>query len=163
MNFIESVRPFPPNHGVWWAVSAKNGLPATGPMTIGTQTQPGGGTVLTVQMFQGVGAGPIVVYSSSKDTKGHSTCTGACALVWPPLVTSSTVTGPAGFAKGSFGTITRADGSHQITYKGHPLYLYDAEVPHLNPTTGQPLNPPTSGSGDGVGGFHLVSVPASAG
>jgi predicted lipoprotein with Yx(FWY)xxD motif len=163
VNFIESVLPLPPNHGVWFAVSAKSGLPATGPMTITTQVQPGGGNVLAVQMFQGVGAGGIVVYTSSKDSKGHSKCTGACALVWPPVVTSSTVTGPAGSAKGTFGTITRSDGTHQITYNGHPLYLYDAEVAHLNPTTGQPLNPATTGSGNGIGGFHLVSVPASAG
>jgi predicted lipoprotein with Yx(FWY)xxD motif len=163
VNFVETVLPLPPNHGIWFAVSAKNGLPATGPMTVTTQAQSGGASVLAVDMFQGVGAGAIVVYSSSKDTKGHSKCTGACALVWPPVLTSSTVSGPAGLSKGSFGTITRTDGTHQITYNGHPLYFYDAEVAHLNPTTGQPLNPATTGSGDGVGGFHLVSVPASAG
>jgi predicted lipoprotein with Yx(FWY)xxD motif len=163
VNFPETVLPLAPNHGVWFAVSAKNGLPATGPMTITSQAQPGGAKVLSVQMFQGVGAGGIVVYSSSKDTKGHSKCSGACALVWPPVLTSSTVTGPAGLAKGSLGAITRSDGTHQITYRGHPLYFYDAEVAHLDPTTGQPLNPATTGSGDGMAGFHLVSVPASAG
>jgi hypothetical protein len=45
---------------------AKNGRPATGPMTISTQTQPSGGTVLNVQMFQGVGPTGIVVYASKK-------------------------------------------------------------------------------------------------
>jgi predicted lipoprotein with Yx(FWY)xxD motif len=157
-NFVETAQPLPPWHGLWWAVSAKNGQPATGPMTISTQTQPGGGTVLNVQMFQGVGATGIVVYTSKKDPKGHTKCTSSCALTWPPVLTSSTVSGGASIAKSDLGTITRSDGTHQITYKGHPLYYYDAEVPHLDPATGNPLNPATTGSGNGVGGFSLVTV-----
>ena len=158
VNFVETVQPLPPWHGLWWAVSAKNGLAATGPMTISTQTQPSGGTVLNVQMFQGVGATGIVVYTSKNDTKGYSKCTGSCALTWPPVLTSSTVSGSVGVAKSDLGTITRPDGTQQITYKGHPLYYYDAEVPHLDPTTGNPLNPATTGSGNGLGGFSLVTV-----
>jgi predicted lipoprotein with Yx(FWY)xxD motif len=157
-NFVETVQPLPPWKGLWWAVSAKNGRPATGPMTVSTQTQPNGDNVLAVQMFQGVGATGIVVYTSKRDSKGHSNCTGACSLTWPPVLTSSTVSGGAGVATSDLGTITRSDGTHQITYKGHPLYFYDAEVPHLDPSTGNPLNPATTGSGNGLGGFSLVSV-----
>ena len=32
VNFEETVAPLPPWHGVWYLVSAKNGLPATGPI-----------------------------------------------------------------------------------------------------------------------------------
>jgi predicted lipoprotein with Yx(FWY)xxD motif len=158
VNFVETALPLPPWRGLWFAVAAKSGLPATGPMTVATQTQPGGGTLLAVEMFQGVGSTGIVVYTSRKDSAHHSTCTGSCALVWPPVLTSSTVSGTAGVAQSALGTITRSDGTHQITYKGHPLYFYDAEVPHVNPANGQPLNPATTGSGNGVGGFSLVSV-----
>ena len=83
VNFMETVAPLPPWHGLWYLVSAKNGLPATGPVAISTQKQTDGSTVLTAAMFQGM-AGPtglpIVVYSYSKDSKNHSNCTGACAL-----------------------------------------------------------------------------------
>lgn len=92
------------------------------------------------------------------DPEGHSKCTDSCTLTWPPVLTSSTVSGGASIAKADLGTITRSDGTHQITYKGHPLYYYDAEVPHLDPATGNPLNPATTGNGNGVGGFSLVTV-----
>ena len=59
------------------------------------------------------------LYSFAPDTATASKCTGACAQIWPP------VTGPAAAGQGvtgTLGTITRSDGSKQITYNGHPLY-----------------------------------------
>ncbi len=55
------------------------------------------------------------------DTSTKSNCNGACARYWPP------VPGPATAGSGvtgQLGTITRADGSKQATYNGHPLYTY---------------------------------------
>jgi predicted lipoprotein with Yx(FWY)xxD motif len=167
VNDLETVAPLPPWHGIWYLVSPKKGAPVTGPMTLTTQTQPTGGTVLAETMFQGNGPGPVVVYTYSHDTKNHSNCTGACALVWPPVLTSSTVQGTAGPSSHLIGGIRRADGTRQITYQGHPLYFYDAEVAQLDPKTMQPLNPPTTGSGNGVPGparhshFTLVTLSAS--
>jgi predicted lipoprotein with Yx(FWY)xxD motif len=162
VNFMETVAPLPPWHGVWSLVSPKDGHFVTGPMTITTQTQPNGATVLAMTMFQGMGPGGIVVYEYSKDSKGHSACTGTCALNWPPALTSSTVSAGPGLSKSFLGTITRSNGTHQITYKGHPLYLYSEEMPLLNATTGAPDNPATTGSGNGLkvanGTFSLVSV-----
>lgn len=69
-------------------------------------------------------AGPkqLTVYLFEAD-KGHaSNCTGACARLWPPVTGKATVAGSAMSA--DLGTITRADGSTQVTYKGHPLYFY---------------------------------------
>jgi predicted lipoprotein with Yx(FWY)xxD motif len=64
----------------------------------------------------------LTVYLFEGDKGKHSSCTGACASLWPP------VTGKPEAASGAMssdlGTIKRADGSTQITYKGHPLYLY---------------------------------------
>jgi predicted lipoprotein with Yx(FWY)xxD motif len=42
--------------------------------------------------------------------------------VWPPLTGSPKALG--GAMSADLGTITRPDGTKQVTYKGHPLYLY---------------------------------------
>jgi len=60
------------------------------------------------------------LYSFAPDTPTTSKCNGTCAQNWPP------VTGPVTGAgvTGTFGTITRADGSVQATFDGHPLYTF---------------------------------------
>ena len=50
--------------------------PATGAIAVTTEIIPNGPTVLAADMFQGMGATPIVVYTYSKDTKNHSACSG---------------------------------------------------------------------------------------
>lgn len=54
------------------------------------------------------------------DTSTKSNCNGQCAQYWPPVKGPVTGSGIAG----TFGTITRSDGSTQATYDGHPLYTY---------------------------------------
>lgn len=74
-------------------------------------------------------AGPkkLTVYLFQADTSSKSTCTGACAKVWPPVTTSghAQVAGQAMAA--DLGTSTRPDGTLQVTYKGHPLYHYSKD------------------------------------
>src|SRR6476619_691929 len=77
----------------------------------------GGTTVLT-------NAKGFTLYSFAPDTPATSKCYGSCAVYWPP-VTGTTAAG-AGLP-GRVGTITRTDGSHQLTYNGHPLYTYIAD------------------------------------
>jgi predicted lipoprotein with Yx(FWY)xxD motif len=60
------------------------------------------------------------LYSFAPDTSTTSKCNGTCAQNWPPVkgpVTASGVTG-------TFGAITRSDGSVQATFDGHPLYTF---------------------------------------
>jgi predicted lipoprotein with Yx(FWY)xxD motif len=67
------------------------------------------------------------VYLWAKDTSGMSACSGACAGAWPPVTTTGTATA-AGSAKASdLGTITRSDGTKQVTYDGHPLYYFSGD------------------------------------
>ena len=61
------------------------------------------------------------LYSFAPDTPASSTCYGSCAVYWPP-VTGTTAAGQG--LPGTVTTITRTDGSHQLTYNGHPLYTY---------------------------------------
>ncbi|NND59439.1 MAG: thiol oxidoreductase, partial [Gammaproteobacteria bacterium] len=65
---------------------------------------------------------------------GGSTCNGGCATTWPPLLVSDG--NPSGAA--SLASITRDDGSTQVTYQGRPLYFYAGDA---NPgdTNGQGL------------------------
>jgi predicted lipoprotein with Yx(FWY)xxD motif len=74
----------------------------------------GGTTVLT----NGNG---FTLYSFAPDTPASSKCYGSCAAYWPPA-TGTAAAGPG--LPGRVATITRTDGSRQLTYDGHPLYTY---------------------------------------
>lgn len=64
------------------------------------------------------------LYLFKADSGTSSACTGACATAWPPLVAKGTPTGGSGLTASKLGTITRSDGTQQVTYNGHPLYLF---------------------------------------
>jgi predicted lipoprotein with Yx(FWY)xxD motif len=58
------------------------------------------------------------------DTSTMSTCSGACATAWPPLTTTGAPTAGTGVTASDLGTISRSDGTKQVTYAGHPLYSF---------------------------------------
>jgi predicted lipoprotein with Yx(FWY)xxD motif len=64
------------------------------------------------------------LYLFQKDKTTRSTCSGACATDWPPLLTSGKAKGSGGARKALLGTSKRSDGTTQVTYKGHPLYTF---------------------------------------
>jgi predicted lipoprotein with Yx(FWY)xxD motif len=64
------------------------------------------------------------VYLWVKDTGNTSACSGACAGAWPPVTATGTVTAAGSASASDLGTITRSDGTKQVTYDGHPLYYY---------------------------------------
>ena len=73
-----------------------------------------------------VGATGLTIYHYTPDGTGMSVCTGGCATLWPPVLVAAG-TGPvagSGLTGGNLGTITRADGTTQVTYKGMPLYTH---------------------------------------
>jgi predicted lipoprotein with Yx(FWY)xxD motif len=65
------------------------------------------------------------VYLFTPDTAGTSKCTGPCVAVWTPVTGTPQVTG--GAISADLGTITRSDGTKQVTYKGHPLYFFSKD------------------------------------
>lgn len=85
----------------------------------------------------------LYIYGSDTPNSGTSTCTGGCAGAWPPFYASN-LTLPSGLNASSFGTITRAGGAKQLTYKGYPLYLYSGDS--------QPLQV----NGNNVAGFKVA-------
>ena len=92
------------------------------------------GTVF-VSLGSATGLGQVLVdseghtlYSFSKDSGETSTCTGACAKAWPPLLDENGEPQPSnGTSASRLGTITLPDGSHQVTYAGHPLYSFGGD------------------------------------
>jgi predicted lipoprotein with Yx(FWY)xxD motif len=67
----------------------------------------------------------MTLYLFLNDTQGAGTsaCSAGCAAIWPALTATSPTAG-TGVDAGKLGTITRSDGSTQVTYNGWPLYLY---------------------------------------
>ena len=90
----------------------------------------------------------LTLYWYAKDTAMSSACTGSCATAWPPLTGKPAAA--MGFRLvGKFGTITRANGVMQATYKGHPLYTYAGDMA------------PGQVKGNGLGGvWHALKVTA---
>jgi predicted lipoprotein with Yx(FWY)xxD motif len=87
------------------------------------------GTTLKITTFSGkkvlTNAQGMAVYWFAPDSASKSACNGACAKYWPPV--PGPATAGAGVT-GALGTITRADGTKQATYEGHPLYTYVADT-----------------------------------
>ena len=76
------------------------------------------------------------VYVLEGDENG-SKCTGDCLAAWPPLLADAPpVAGSPTLQGVMIGTVERSDGTTQVTYNGHPLYLY-AKDAGPGSTTGQ--------------------------
>jgi predicted lipoprotein with Yx(FWY)xxD motif len=79
------------------------------------------------------------LYLFQKDKTSKSTCSGACATNWPPLLTTGKPGGSGGVRKAMLGTTKRADGKLQVTYNGHPLYHFAGDA-KPGDTKGQGVN-----------------------
>jgi predicted lipoprotein with Yx(FWY)xxD motif len=103
----------------------------------GSSSSSGGGTANAVLTTSASGLGAIVVVAGSgrtvyvfdKDTAGAGTsaCTGTCLEKWP-AVTADTAAPSVDGVTGTVGTITRDDGTMQVTLDGLPLYTYAADT-----------------------------------
>ncbi len=70
----------------------------------------------------------MTLYHFAKDQANASNCNAGCASAWPPLVVAAGQTPTAGDGlTGKLGTITRQDGSLQVTYNGLPLYFFGGD------------------------------------
>jgi predicted lipoprotein with Yx(FWY)xxD motif len=91
------------------------------------------GTAATVKTRHGtlgtflVGPNGRTLYLFEKDKTSKSTCYGACAEGWPPLLTSGAPKAAGSAKKSLLSTTKRRDGKRQVTYRGHPLYYFAAD------------------------------------
>lgn len=79
------------------------------------------------------------LYLFEQDKGTASTCYGACASLWPPLLTGGGLVAGRGAQAAELGTTRRRDGRREVTYAGHPLYLYAGDH-RPGDVTGQDLN-----------------------
>jgi predicted lipoprotein with Yx(FWY)xxD motif len=64
------------------------------------------------------------LYLFEKDKHGMSSCNGACASLWPPLIASGKPRAGSGVKASLLGRTKRKDGRWQVTYNRHPLYTF---------------------------------------
>ena len=105
---------------------------------VSAASSPGFGMVLT-------GPNGLTLYTHAGDSATSSTCTGACLTAWPPLAANGQPMAGAGVT-GQLGTLTRADGTTQVTYAGLPLYYWEGD------------KKPGDVTGNGVEGFAVATV-----
>jgi predicted lipoprotein with Yx(FWY)xxD motif len=66
----------------------------------------------------------MTLYDFHKDKGTTSSCYGACAEAWPPMLSEGEPTVGNGAMASKLGTTERKDGTTQVTYAGHPLYTF---------------------------------------
>jgi predicted lipoprotein with Yx(FWY)xxD motif len=81
----------------------------------------------------------LTLYLFQHDKGTTSACTGACTVNWPPLRTNGKPTAGSGANASLLGTSMRSDGKPQVTYHGHPVYLFTGDSKAGN-TNGQGVN-----------------------
>jgi predicted lipoprotein with Yx(FWY)xxD motif len=81
----------------------------------------------------------ITLYDFPPDRGTTSVCYGACAALWPPLITTGKAVAGPGVHASLLGTTRRKDGKLQVTYGGHPLYYFVSDR-KPGQTTGQGIS-----------------------
>jgi predicted lipoprotein with Yx(FWY)xxD motif len=132
-----------------------SGSPAAGGVTLALANDATLGSFVT-------GANGMSLYIFTPDTGTTSACVDQCAANWPPLTVASAADAQAGTGvTGTLGTITRPDGTLQVTLGGHPLYYFanDKAAGDLN---GQGLNDKWYAAGPDGAGLGMTAGPAPA-
>ena len=98
-------------------------VPVTGEATVNVSESTTYGSILV----DGEG---LSLYLFTNDTQngGASTCYDDCAVEWPPLLSDSVPVAGEGVDETLLDTITRTDGTTQVTYNGWPLYYFVDDV-----------------------------------
>lgn len=113
-------------------VAAAVGLALVAACGGGSEVAPEDATVTVTDV---AGVGSVLVDSSGRtlytnDQDGADiACVDDCASVWPPLTLPGGESKPtvSGEVSEEVGTVTRPDGSVQVTYGGAPLYLFSLD------------------------------------
>ena len=112
-------------YGASGGTSAPASAPASGGASAGGDS--GGATVALADSTLGkilVDSKGDTLYLWQADKGTLSTCDGACASAWPPLLTNGKPIAGPGLSASELGTTRRSDGASEVTYNGHPLYTF---------------------------------------
>ena len=96
------------------------GVPVTGAATVAVSESADFGSILV----DGEGMS-LYVFTDDTQDSGTSACTDTeCTTEWPPLTTDGDPVAGEGVDETLLGTLTRDDGTTQVTYNGRPLYHF---------------------------------------
>ena len=70
----------------------------------------------------------MAVYRFAADSAGHSTCTDTCLQYWPVVAAPATLPASLTGVSATLGTLTRPDGTKQLTVAGWPVYTYAGDT-----------------------------------
>ncbi len=108
---------------------------AAGPVSSSaSQASSAAATTINLQAISGIPGKALVdsqgrtLYLFEADKGSASTCSGACAAAWPPVTVSGAPQAGSGVSQSMLGTITRSDGTMQLTYNHHPLYYFAGDA-----------------------------------
>ncbi len=133
------------------APSASAGAPASSAPTENPATGSPAASDLSLTIQQTTkgealaGADGLTLYTRTDEVDGTIHCGEGCVDSWPPL--TGTVDAGDGNAD-MLGTITRPDGTEQVTYNGYPLYYFTGDAA------------PGDATGDGLGGVWFIAAPS---
>ena len=137
--------------GIYDVMGGKGGTDAgaASPAPAAVPPAAGGVDLTAAQLPLGtvVTSGGATLYRFDKDTPKppSTTCNGACATTWPPLLITGGAPALSGVEQSLVGTVTRPDGARQVTLNGWPLYRYSKDTPG-------------AATGEGIGGtWHAVA------
>ncbi len=84
------------------------------------------------------------LYAFTKDTSAMSSCTGACADTWPPVLVTGDVKVDGNLSGSLLSVISRPDGTKQLEAGKWPLYTFSGDAA------------PGDTNGQGSGGYWFV-------
>jgi predicted lipoprotein with Yx(FWY)xxD motif len=111
---------------------ASTGTPAAAGSSSASASGSASGTVITTAKSSGgdflTNSSGRAIYLFMADSNNKSACSGACASAWPPVTTTGSPTASGSAMASELSTITRSDGTKQVTYDGHPLYYFAGDT-----------------------------------
>jgi predicted lipoprotein with Yx(FWY)xxD motif len=105
------------DNGGGTTAASESSTASGGGATIAAQSEGDLGTIL-------VDSNGRTIYLFEKDSGTKSSCFGGCASAWPPVRATGKPTAGDGLTASLIATTPRSDGGAQVTYNGHPLYLF---------------------------------------
>ena len=153
--------------GIWYLVNP-GGNPAPGRARLVLETASIGATgpaktVLAVSMNNDFSlfanaSFPVYTLRPNEDGDGGVSCNRMCTLNWPPVLTSMWPQAGTGVNQNALGMIERPDGTHQVTYHGHPLYLFVKDAFIGGPVNYPFASPEINGAGKATpwGTFNTI-------